>query len=72
MMMLRWTAAGVLKAEHNFRTAAGYHALPKLVAALQAHDAAINLQRRVDNRKRVLNDYRAATQIQQGAGHCRV
>jgi putative transposase len=46
-MILRWTAAGVLEAERSFRKVAGYRALPKLVAALRAHDAAIN--RRVDN-----------------------
>jgi hypothetical protein len=30
MMILRWTAAGVLEAERHFRTVAGYRALPKL------------------------------------------
>ena len=50
-MILRWTAAGVLDAERNFRKIAGYRALPKLVAALRAHDAALDRQRRVDNRK---------------------
>ena len=49
-MILRWTAAGVLEAERNFRKIAGYRALGKLDAALRAHDAAIN--RGVDNRKR--------------------
>src|SRR5262249_25643667 len=38
-MILRWTAAGVLDAERHFRKIAGYRALPKLVAALRAHDA---------------------------------
>jgi putative transposase len=51
MMILRWTAAGVLEAERHFRKIAGYRALPKLVAALRAHDAAIDRQRGVDNRK---------------------
>jgi len=50
-MILRWTAAGVLDAERHFRKIAGYRALPKLVAALRAHDAALDQQRRVDNRK---------------------
>ncbi len=50
-MVLRWTAAGVLDAERHFRKIAGYRALPKLVAALRAHDAALDRQRRVDNRK---------------------
>ena len=49
-MILRWTAAGVLEAERSFRKVAGYRALPKLVAALRAHDAAID--RRVDNGRR--------------------
>jgi putative transposase len=51
MMILRWTAAGVLEAERHFRKVAGYRAIPKLTAALRAHDAAVNCQRRVDNRE---------------------
>jgi putative transposase len=52
LMILRWTAAGVLEAERHFRKVAGYRALPKLVAALRAHDAAIDGDRRVANAKR--------------------
>jgi len=48
-MVLRWTAAGVLEAERNFRKVVGYRSLGKLDAALRAHDAALN--RRVDNSK---------------------
>ena len=48
-MILRWTAAGVLEAERNFRKVVGYRALTKLEAALRAHDTAI--ERGVDNRK---------------------
>jgi putative transposase len=48
-MILRWTAAGVLEAERNFRKIAGYRALPKLVAALRAHDSAIARARRLDH-----------------------
>jgi putative transposase len=48
MMILRWTAAGVLEAERRFRKVAGYRALPKLVAALRAHDAAVDRQRKID------------------------
>jgi len=48
-MILRWTAAGVLEAERNFRKIMGYRALPKLDAALRAHDATID--RGLDNRK---------------------
>ncbi len=43
-MILRWTAAGVLEAERHFRKVAGHRVLPKLVAALHAHDAAIELK----------------------------
>jgi transposase-like protein len=50
MMILRWTAAGVLEAERHFRKLAGYRALPQLVAALRAHDLVI--ERRVDNRRK--------------------
>lgn len=39
-MILRWTAAGVLEAERNFRKVAGYRSLAKLDAALRAHDIA--------------------------------
>jgi len=38
-MVLRWSAAGVLEAEHGFRKIAGYRAMPILVAGLRAHDA---------------------------------
>jgi putative transposase len=48
-MILRWCAAGVLEAEHNFRKVTGYRSLAKLDAALRAHDAV--LDRGVDNRK---------------------
>jgi len=52
MMILRWAAAGVLEAERHFNRIAGHRALPKLVAALRAHDAAIDRARGVDDRKR--------------------
>jgi hypothetical protein len=41
-MALRWTAAGVLAAERGFRRVAGREAMPKLIAALRAHDHAID------------------------------
>jgi hypothetical protein len=47
-MILRWIAAGALEAERNFRKITGYRALPKLVAALRARDAAIDRQRKLD------------------------
>jgi putative transposase len=52
VMILRWTAAGVLEAERHFRKIAGYRALPRLVAALRAHDAAITRSRQVESGKR--------------------
>jgi hypothetical protein len=52
MMILRWTAAGVLEAERHFRKVAGYRALPKLVAVLRAHDAAFARAHPVENGKR--------------------
>ena len=51
MMILRWTAAGVLEAERHFRKVAGYRSIPELSAALRFHDVAINRQRGVDNRQ---------------------
>jgi hypothetical protein len=52
MMILRRTAAWVLEAERHFLKVAGYRALPKLVAALRSHDAAIDRVRQVENGKR--------------------
>jgi len=48
--ILRWSAAGMLEAERNFRKIAGYRSLPKLKAALRAYDAA--LSRGADNRRK--------------------
>jgi transposase-like protein len=39
MMILRWTAAGVVDAERHFRKVAGYRTIPMLVAALRAQDS---------------------------------
>lgn len=41
-MALRWTAAGVLEAERGFRRVVGCEAMPKLLAALRAHDRSID------------------------------
>ncbi len=51
-MILRWTAAGVLEAERNFRKVASCRALPKLVAALRAHDAEIDRAGGVETQKK--------------------
>jgi transposase-like protein len=51
MMVLRWTAAGVLEAERHFRKIVGYRALPKLVAALHNRDATFEPRRGVENTK---------------------
>ena len=53
-MILRWTAAGVLAAERRFRKVAGYRALPKLVAALRAHDALVVCGRKFDEAEKPL------------------
>jgi len=50
-MILRWTFAGVLEAEHHFRKVAGYRALPRLGAALHAREVTLDRARGVDNRK---------------------
>jgi putative transposase len=36
-MALRWTAAGMLDAEHSFRRVKGFRGLPQLAAALRGH-----------------------------------
>jgi hypothetical protein len=36
-MALRWCAAGMLEADHQFRRVNGHLHLPKLRAALEAH-----------------------------------
>ena len=41
-MILRWSAAGLMEAEHAFRRVRGYQEMHKLVAALQKHDAKLN------------------------------
>jgi hypothetical protein len=51
-MILRWTAAGVLEAERNFRKIAGYRNLGKLETALRAYDATFDAEHGVENRKR--------------------
>jgi putative transposase len=49
-MALRWTAAGVLEAERGFRRLVGCDSMPKLVAALRAHDNALDrMERRIDD-----------------------
>jgi putative transposase len=51
-MVLRWTAAGVLEAERHFHKVAGYRVIPKLVATMSAHDAAIDREAGVANANR--------------------
>jgi transposase-like protein len=43
-MMLRWCAASVLDAATRFRRVKGHAEMPKLVAALRAHEAALDQQ----------------------------
>ena len=46
-MMLRWCAGAVLDAETRFRKVRGYAEMPKLVAALRAHEGALDQQEAV-------------------------
>jgi hypothetical protein len=50
-LILRWTAAGVVEAVRHFRKVAGFRALPKLAAALRAHDAVLDHAPRVEKAK---------------------
>jgi len=42
-MSLRWVAASLTEAKKGFRKLRGYKGMPKLVAALRAHDAALGI-----------------------------
>lgn len=42
-MVLRWVAASLTEAAKGFRKLRGYKGMPKLVAALRAHDAALGI-----------------------------
>ena len=46
-MMLRWCAGAVLDAETRFRKIRGYAEMPKLVAALRAHEGTLDQQKAV-------------------------
>ena len=46
-MALRWTAAGMLEAEKQFRRIRGYRDLPSLTSALRQHEEVINHRREV-------------------------
>jgi transposase-like protein len=46
-MMLRWCATSVLDAKTRFRRLKGYAEMPKLVAALRAHEGALDQQEAV-------------------------
>ncbi len=46
-MALRWTAAGMLEAEKQFRRIRGYRDLPLLASALRRHEEVINHRREV-------------------------
>lgn len=47
-MVLRWSAAGLLEAEKNFRRIRGYKHLPKLEAALKSHERKLGYGGRID------------------------
>ena len=46
-MMLRWCAASVLDASTRFRRIRGYAEMPKLIAALRAHDGSLDEEKAV-------------------------
>ena len=50
-MVLRWVALALVEASKTFRKLRGYEAMPKLVAALRAHDAQLDTKS-VDGSKR--------------------
>lgn len=52
-MILRWVAASVIEASRGFRRLKGHRDMPKLVAALAAHDARLDRQT-----KRLVDDVR--------------
>ena len=41
-MVLRWLAVALVEAAKTFRKLRGHKGMPKLVAALRAHDAKLN------------------------------
>jgi transposase-like protein len=47
-MALRWTAAGMLDAEHSFRRVKGFRGLPQLAAALRRHATDVNAKEVTD------------------------
>ena len=49
-MVLRWVAASLTEAARGFRKLRGYKGMPKLVAALRAHDAALGITLETEGR----------------------
>ena len=48
MMILRWTAAGLLEAERGFRRIRGHRHMSKLVSALQEHERKLGVKHEID------------------------
>ena len=48
-MVLRWTAAAILEAVKGFRRLKGHKDMPRLVAALRAHDQQLGIVVSVEN-----------------------
>jgi hypothetical protein len=46
-MMLRWCASSVLHAESRFRRVKGHAEMPKLVAALRAHERTLDQEQAI-------------------------
>jgi hypothetical protein len=68
-MVLRWSAAGVLGAERDFRKIAGFRGLPNLLAALRNHDT--RTRPGFDATDKPLNWLCCSYQFQQRGGHRR-
>jgi transposase-like protein len=49
-MVLRWVATSLSEAAKGFRKLRGYKGMPKLVAALRTHDAALGITLEADEK----------------------
>jgi hypothetical protein len=73
-MCLRWTAAGMLEAEHQFRRVIGYQDLAKLAAAVEREGHPSPARPRSDRggryrRRRVVTSTRTVTEVPHRPGH---
>ena len=72
-MALRWCAAGMLEADHQFRRVNGHLHLPKLRAALEAHFTKnVSADSQNEDRERGLTITGAATEVPRNSGQPRI